>query len=210
MTMQKWIFTFLAFFLFADVVGATAQTLRPIDALRNPLNRIIVVLNDPVYTAPDSKDAQRDAIWEIAKPMFDFGEISRRAIGKPWLGFTGSEKDRFTSAFSEFLGNTYVDKLQGEYSNEVIEYQKELIKGSKALVRTKLRREGTEIPIDYRMKNIDGNWKVYDIIVENGVSLVKNYRVQFTSILQNQSPDQLIQRLEEKLSEQANNLSEAN
>ena len=73
------------------------------------------------------------------------------------------------------------------------------------MVRTKLRRETLEIPIDYRMKKIDGVWKIYDILVENGVSLVKNYRVQFSSILKNETPGQLIKRLEEKLAEQETN-----
>jgi phospholipid transport system substrate-binding protein len=57
------------------------------------------------------------------------------------------------------------------------------------------------------LKGDDGSWKVYDIIVE-GVSLVKNYRTQFASILKNETPAQLIQRLNEKLTEQNNRLSE--
>jgi len=46
----------------------------------------------------------------------------------------------------------------------------------------------------------DDSWKVYDVSVEN-VSLVKNYRSQFQSILQNSSPDQLIAILREKIHE---------
>ena len=76
-----------------------------------------------------------------------------------------------------------------------------MVRGSKALVRTRLRRQATEIPIDYRMQQIDGNWKVYDILVENGVSIVKNYYVQFNSMLQENTPKQLIERLEKKMTE---------
>ena len=47
-----------------------------------------------------------------------------------------------------------------------------------------------------------GQWLIYDILVENGVSLVKNYRVQFQSALQSESPAKLIERLEEKLEQQ--------
>ena len=73
------------------------------------------------------------------------------------------------------------------------------MKGDKALVRTRLRRETAEIPIDYRMQQVEGVWKVYDILVENGVSIVKNYYVQFNSILREGTPAQLIERLEKKL-----------
>lgn len=191
-----------AFFLLAAATGAATEPAGPLESLRGPIERIIKVLNDPLYEGTGSKKKQRDDIWVIARPIYDFEEISKRAIGKPWLDFTASEKSRFTTVFSEFLGTTYIDKLQGEYNKETIDFEKELVKGSVALVRTKLRRGGAVIPIDYRMKRIDGSWKVYDIIVENGVSLIKNYRVQFTSILQKESPEQLIQRLESKLARQ--------
>ena len=66
-------------------------------------------------------------------------------------------------------------------------------------MRTRLRRETAEIPIDYRMRQVNGTWKVYDILVENGVSIVKNYYVQFHSMLKENTPAQLIERLEKKL-----------
>ena len=210
MNTKQWATALCAIILIASVSDANTETLSPLESLKGPINRIIDVLNDPAYMAPGDKGAQREKIWEIARPIFDFPELSKRAIGKPWTQFSSTEQDRFTSVFSEFLGHTYIDKLQGEYNNETIAFEKELVKDNVALVRTTLRRQGAEIPIDYRMKKIKGAWKVYDIIVENGVSLIKNYRVQFTSILQTDTPDQLIQRLEQKLHDQADNTSQVN
>ena len=181
---------------------ASTENIRPLETLQGPINKIIDLLNDPSYAGPEKRALQRDRIWEIARPVFDFEEISRRAIGKSWNSFSADEKSRFTAIFTEFLGNTYIDKLQGEYHNERIAFDKELVKGNKALVRTRLQRETLEIPIDYRMQQIDGAWKIYDILVENGVSIVKNYYVQFNSMLQNNTPHQLIEKLEKKLNNQ--------
>ena len=181
---------------------ASTENIRPLETLQGPINKIIDLLNDPSYAGPAKRALQRDRIWEIARPVFDFEEISRRAIGKSWSSFSADEKSRFTAIFAEFLGNTYIDKLQGEYHNERIAFDKELVKGNKALVRTRLQRETLEIPIDYRMQQIDGAWKIYDILVENGVSIVKNYYVQFNSMLQNNTPHQLIEKLEKKLNNQ--------
>ena len=196
---KSWILVLTIFLWLAGPSWANAVLKRPMQTLEEPINRIIEVLNDPAYRHPDKKALQRDKIWEIARPIFDFDEISRRAIGKSWNKFTPDERKRFTTIFSEFLGNTYIDKLQGEYHNEKIDFEKELVKGDKALVRTRLRRETAEIPIDYRMQQVEGVWKVYDILVENGVSIVKNYYVQFNSILREGTPAQLIERLEKKL-----------
>jgi phospholipid transport system substrate-binding protein len=199
MTMKRWALMLAVCLLLAGPSQASTDSRMPMETLREPINQIIGLLNDPSYKGPDKKALQRDKIWEIARPVFNFEEISRRAIGKSWDSFSSDEKSRFTTIFSEFLGNTYIDKLQGEFHNEQIDFDKELVKGSKALVRTRLRREKTVIPIDYRMQQIDGSWKIYDILVENGVSIVKNYYVQFNSMLKEGTPAQLIERLEKKL-----------
>lgn len=202
MALKRWAVIIWASLLLTAQAGASTKEMRPMETLKGPFNQIIDILNDSSYQSAEARTVQRDKIWAIARPVFNFSEISRRAVGKPWHSFTLEEKNRFISVFSEFLGSTYIDKLQGEFNNEQIDFDKELVKGSKALVRTRLRRKSLEIPIDYRMHHVDGSWKIYDILVENGVSLVKNYRVQFTSILKDKTPAQLIERLEKKLAEQ--------
>lgn len=187
---------------FSILTPGYAEVMSPRAALQGPIDEIIKVLNDPGYKTPDQRADQRNKIWEIANPMFDFTEISRRSVGKPWLKFSEQEKIRFTEVFSKFFGATYIDKLQGEYNNEKINIGKELIKGDRALVQTKLLRESTAVALDFRLKQIGGQWKIYDVLVENGVSLVKNYRVQFSSALQKESPAQLIETLEKRLAEQ--------
>ena len=199
MRSKYWAWLPLAFLLFISPLHASTENPRPMQTLEGPIKQIIDVLNNPDFKGPEKKAEQRDKIWTIARPVFDFDEISRRAIGKSWQNFSDEQKRRFTAVFTKFLGDTYIDKLQGEYHNERIDFEKELVKGNKALVRTRLRRENLVIPIDYRMQQINGCWKIYDILVENGVSIVKNYYVQFNSMLQENTPAQLIEKLEKKL-----------
>ena len=45
-------------------------------------------------------------------------------------------------------------------------------------VRTRIVSDKVEIPVDYRLLQIDGRWRVYDVVVE-GVGLANNYRGQF-------------------------------
>ena len=58
-------------------------------------------------------------------------------------------------------------------------------------------KSGKKIPVNYRMLPKDGDWKVYDVLIEN-ISLVKNYRTQFQDLLRTTDPDQLIVRIREK------------
>ncbi len=202
MVFNRWAIALMIWCLSIGTVVASNALPTPLNTVKERIDQIITVLNDPQYQTPGRRGSQREKIWEISQPMFDFEEISRRTVGPKWKAFSEEEKTEFTSVFSAFLSNTYIDKIQGEYHNEQIVYLKELVKEPLALVRTKLVREAVEIPIDYRLRLNDSQWKIYDILVENGVSLVQNYRVQFRSVLEKETPAELIQRLERKLKEQ--------
>ena len=51
--------------------------------------------------------------------------------------------------------------------------------------------------MDYRLRQIDGNWKVIDLIIER-VSLVSNFRSQFQEVMANGGIEKLLQLLREK------------
>ncbi len=191
------------------VLLATAGSTEPMAIIKVPIDRVIDILNDPQYKVAGTKLTQRNQIWKHVGPMFDFDEVARRAVARKWRDFADTEKAAFTDVFAQFLGNTYIDKIQGEYHNEQIVYLGQNYHSEVyAEVKTRIVRETAEIPVDYRMrKKSDDQWKVYDIIVE-GVSLVKNYRSQFASILRKETPAQLIQRLNDKLTEQNKRLAE--
>ena len=119
-------------------------------------------------------------------------------MGRYWRTFSTEEKKAFISAFSELLSRNYIQKIQGEFKNDTVVYLGEQnIADQKTAVKTKIIRDNADIPVDYSMRVINGSWKVYDVIIE-GVSLVKNYRTQFSKLLLNESPRQLIQRIEDK------------
>jgi phospholipid transport system substrate-binding protein len=63
-----------------------------------------------------------------------------------------------------------------------------------------ITKQATEIPIHYRLFKKNGDWMVYDIVIE-GVSLVSNYRTQFSKIIQESSYEELIKILKKKMEE---------
>ena len=191
------------------IFPAVAVSLEPMATIKAPIDTVIAILNDPQYKVKGTKSAQRDEIWKNVKPMFNFDEIARRTVARNWSDFNDAEKAAFTDVFAQFLGNTYIDKVQGEYHNEQIVYLgQDFYSDIYAEVKTQIVRETLKIPVNYRMlKGGDGQWKVYDIIVER-VSLVKNYRTQFASILRKDKPAQLIRQLNDKLAEQNKRLAE--
>ena len=56
------------------------------------------------------------------------------------------------------------------------------------------------IAVSYRAELMPDGWRFYDVIVE-GVSLVANYRAQFTALFQQGGADAIISALEKNLAE---------
>ncbi len=175
----------------------------PMEAIRGPLDEVIRILKDPQYQT--QKETQREKIWQIIGNIFDFDRISKLALGRYRKKFTGKEMEAFTDHFSRLLENTYLAKIQAEYKNEKINYLSQKIgsgdKSDRALVKTEITRESVRIPVNYRLWQNNGVWRVYDVKVE-GVSLVKNYRNQFQKILLNKPPAHLIEKVRVKVERQ--------
>ncbi len=141
---------------------------------------------------------QRAEIKKIAESFIDFDQVAKLSVGRYRRRFSQAQWDKFKELFKTLLLNTYMKRLQ-EYSGERVVYEKERIFNNiKAQVDTKVISDTKIIPVTYRLLKKDEKWKVYDILVE-GVSLLKNYRRQFSNILRKKKASYLIRKIEKKL-----------
>jgi len=185
--------------------GQTATAADPTEVLKAPMDDALALLRDPQYKTDDpaKKAEQRAKFWALIEPVFDFKELSKRTLARNWKKFNDAQQTEFAQVFSELMGNIYVDRIQGGYSDETIEFGDQIIHESRplAVVKTTIVSSRNRIPVDYSLIQQGETWRVYDVKVE-GVSLVKNYRSQFKEILSKDSPDQLIEQLKQKVAEQ--------
>ncbi|PYM04964.1 MAG: organic solvent tolerance ABC transporter substrate-binding protein, partial [Candidatus Rokuibacteriota bacterium] len=151
----------------------------------------------------DAKTTERRAtLRTIANEIFDFAEISQRSLGRHWQTRTLPEREEFVTLFGDLLERTYISKIES-YSGERVAYAGEMVDGDQATVRTQITtKQGTEVPVDYRMFQRDGRWRVFDVNIE-GVSLVGNYRTQFNAIITRSSYQDLVTKLKAKQDEGA-------
>ena len=209
--MKRYYLTILVMLLLLPLAGQAAAAGEPMDVLKAPMDEALAVLRDPQYKTDDpaKKTEQREKFWAIIKPVFDFEELSKRTLARNWKMFDAAQQAAFTDVFAELLGNIYVDRIQGGYNDETIEFGDQIKHESRplAVVKTFIVSARNRIPVDYSMIETDGTWRVYDVKVE-GISLVKNYRSQFKEILSKDSPDQLIEMLKKKVAEQKANLAQ--
>ena len=174
------------------------------DQLKGSIDQIIEVLNDPSLKTPEKKNERIDSLRKAVKEMFYEKEIARRALGAHWKKRTDEEKQEFVKVFNKLLERTYFEKIDaylekaGSFSGEDIIYLNETVGERYAVVETRVKIDkDTEIPVHYQLKNRQCRWLVCDIAIE-GVSIVKNYRVQFNEILADSSFEDLITKLKSK------------
>ena len=174
----------------ADPGGAATE------AVRSTINEVIRVLKDAELKKPGRAEERRRLLEKVIGDRFNYEEMARRALGAQWNKLSDQERQEFVDLFKGLLSGTYTDKIEG-YSGEQVHYLNERLEADYAEVRTKVASDKTEIPLDYRLLNKSGDWRVYDVVVD-GVSLVNNYRSQFTKIIRESSYADLLEKLREK------------
>lgn len=200
----------LALLLFAlAAVPAVAAQSTATDTIRQTVNEVLDIIKKPEMSDPAKKDALLQQVEDRIKTIFDFTEFSVRTVGPKWREFTPDQKSKFEEAFAALLRATYIEKLDG-YNGEQVDFTGEIssTKGDKAEVQSSIQMKDKPIPVAYRLLIKNGEWKVYDVRIEN-VSLIENYRGQFKDILLRGSADDLIKKVEEKAREVKNEIKTA-
>lgn len=196
--MKKVLFTLCVLILLLDPLQANAGV--PLDTVQGHVNNVLDVLRNPALQGEGNKEVKQKKIEAIADQMFDYMVLSRLTLGRNWRKFSNNQRQEFVSLYRSILEKAYMDKILS-YTDEKVVFDKEtMLSEKKAEVQTRIITKSTEIPINYRMYLKNGQWKVYDVIIE-GISLIKNYRTQFREILINNPPEEVLKILREKTKE---------
>jgi phospholipid transport system substrate-binding protein len=175
-----------------------AQAGEPLEVVRTAIDKAVQILKDPGLQAKDKKRERLDRLREVLTPIFDYDEMSKRALGAHWRRRTPAEQEEFVILFRDFLERVYSDKID-LYGGERVVFGRETIDTDFARIETTIiNPKGEEIAVIYKLRRGNGKWKVYDAVVEN-VSLVNNYRSQFDRVIASASYEELIKRLREKV-----------
>ena len=154
----------------------------PGDQVRQTTDKLLAILKDPQLKGESKKNERRDKLKELIYQRFDFTEMAKRSLGSEWRRRSTEEQKEFVKLFTGLLERAYLDQLES-YSGEKIQYLKEREDDNYAQVETKIiDKKGQEFSVNYRLHNRNGDWKVYDVVIEE-ISLVNNYRAQFKRAL---------------------------
>jgi phospholipid transport system substrate-binding protein len=190
------IVTGIAFCLWGTLLPSTATAVTASEAVKSAIEQVVRVLEDKELKKADRVMERRQQLQKIFNDRFSYEEMSKRSLGAHWNNLNETQKEQFVDLFRQLLARSYTGTIEG-YSGERFQYLNEHNEGDYAEVRTKLLSRKGEIPINYRLLTKSGEWRVYDIVVD-GISMVSNYRAQFTKIIRTSSYEDLVEKLRNK------------
>ncbi len=189
----------------AGTAGARADAAAgdtPMAVVRVTVDGALGVLRDKVTPIAQ----RRRQLRQIVEDHFDFTRMSRSALGYHWRSLTPEQRRNFTAVFTDFVENSYLNKIQ-DYQGETVAFLKE-VRGDHDYgeVKTNIIQQGRQpIALDYLLIREQGGWKIYDVTVDN-ISIIANYRNQFNRVINNAGFNRLMADLERKRTELANSL----
>ena len=188
---KKYALYFLLSLISITVFAADLSS--PTGRVKDSVDKVIKVLKD--------KSLDRETRWSkigvVINDSFDFRSMSQSVLATNWKKATPEERQQFVVFFSQYLEDTYRTKIEA-YTNQKVEFIGETIRGKKAVVETVIITDNSEIPINYKLKNNDGIWYAYDVVIE-GISLVSNYRSTFSAIVKNDGMDGLLNDIQSRV-----------
>ena len=166
---------------------------------------VVASTSDEVLAVLRKKDSPTDQrlgeLQQIAYQRFDFPTIGRLVLARGWGQLSPAQQQEFLEDFKRHLSLDYGRRIDA-YTDQTVEILSDRSEpNGDATVKTHVHGANSGlVAVDYRLRKIDGQWRVIDVIVE-GVSLVSSYRSQFQEIMASGGAARVLQVLREKNSQ---------
>lgn len=147
----------------------------------------------------NAKETER--VKALLNDSFNFEELARKSLAADvWKAQDAASQQKFVAEFQRMVRNSSAKRLEVYRADSTI-YEPAKMKGDKdARVVAHLWNKGKESVLEYKMSQVDGNWKAWDLVIDD-LSTARNYKDQFGQILKNKSFAELIDVISKKADE---------
>ncbi len=194
--LKKFNYLLLSMVLLVSAAPVRATEMPPDVLVKTTTEEVTTILKKDKGELANDKQKLYALIDAKVLPHFDFDQMTRLAVGRFWNTATPAQQQALIKQFRILLVRTYAGALAA-FNNQVIEFKPFSMPSgaTDVTVDTQVKQPGQQpIPINYSMKQEQGEWKVYDVSID-GVSLVLNYRGSFGSEIRQKGVNSLIQTL---------------
>lgn len=164
---------------------------------------IATLLKQQVIPGSPEEKKLADKVTESVRGFLDLDELGMRALGDEWKQRTPAEQAEYLATLRALIEDNYVKGLRANLDYEVV-YLAEAAAPAGNLkvsteIKTKRKGRAVSIKVDYVLrKDAAGKLRCFDVVTDK-VSLVSNYRAQFTKIIKKDGFPALIAKMKKKL-----------
>ena len=175
----------------------------PTDTLKSKNGEVDKLLRLKVTPESPAEKKQKADITALAGQLFDYTELTRRAMADHWAQITPAQQNELVATLRGLIERRYVKQLKGNLDYSV-EYKDEKLTGQDAvvqsLVKVKTKGKSTDAEIVYKLRQIEDRWVVWDVITDES-SLMRTYKGDFHRIITQSGFPELLRKMKAKLTE---------
>ncbi len=174
-----------------------AQAGGPTEGVKTLIDEVLRIMQHHPSQSPAQKRQRLELIERTTARHVDYREMAKRSLGPTWDTLSRGQQEEFVHLFSELLKASYACRLD-EFAQARMVYQSEENSEDYAKVQILILRQNDKIPVTFSMLKEPQGWMIYDLVIE-GVSLLNNYRSQFSRVVDGSSYQGLVRSLQAKL-----------
>jgi len=169
----------------------------PIAQLSATINEFVTIMSKTPVSELRATGLPEKAL-KLIYSRFDFTEMTKRSLGSHWTSLAPAQQGEFVDGLTYRLLVTYGRTVRAS-GNEKVVFKNETLDGAYANVESTVIGGNSDTSIDYRLHDVNGQWRVYDMVIED-VSIVKNFHAQFEREIARTSLQGLLEKIKERKS----------
>lgn len=173
------------------------------------VEEVVTILDKALSERRDELEADSGALYtlldDILRPRFDQKYAAQLVLARNWRTATPEQRVDFTEAL-------YASLLR-RYASGILEFDASRIdvltyRGDETKKRTTVKTivtldNGTKTPVNYVLVKRESGWLIFDVVIE-GISYIRNYRVEMNEEVRRSSLDAVIARLQSEVETETN------
>ncbi len=183
-------------FILTGVIFQTNPAAANMPALKvqTMLQEIMAVQTNPGLQGQEYRNQRMLAIEKIFVQCFHYDVMARQALGPYWGRLNKKEQAEFRRIFQSVFQQSYAQMVLNFINRQEVLFKDEEMHNNRASVKTVLVQVNDQIPVDYVLMRVKGQWLICDISVD-GVSMISNYYKSFTEVIRQESYKALVNKL---------------
>lgn len=180
------------------LAGSFVLADEPVEIVRDTTDRVIKLVDENHQLYKERPDQLREDIREILDPTIDSVYSARLVLGRHGRGLDPEQIEEFAQALTNQLLRRYASALLEYDLHGRLEILPLTGDNTERMTRVRTRitlDSSNRAPMDYIFRKSEGQWRVFDVIVE-GISYVATFRNQIGEEIRRDGFDQMLERLQ--------------